>query len=613
MQGAPATTRDPVRFSTGTVLNGRYEIIKPVGMGGYAIVYEAFDLQIERRVAIKTLHNNLAVQHDPVERFKREAKAAGRIKHPNAVTVYDTAFIEDTEQPFIVMEYLEGVNLYDELARFGPMSPLRALPLLCQALAALSEAHALGMVHRDLKPANLFLVAPRTTDEEIRVLDFGGALMDEWSLKLTQEGNLFGTVQYMPPEYIREEIVTPALDVYQMGLILLETLSGRAVIQGEPQLAHVKHLNQALPIPNRLLDSPLRSIILRSLSEDLDERYRDADEMLEALGAIAPTSVPPLREGAILTTLLYDVLRGSGPSQELPRVGPRANAATEELTPSQVIDPNAPDPIEAQETSLYTPNDIDLESDAIALPSLESGQTREVTHSQIEASIRSPFARLAAEGHPLPPPPAGPSALFHVDEPPPSVLASVHPAATVSGVVVLFVLLYVGIGVLAQDDFLNVRGSSYATAPTTNALNTSPPPERRQPPRVLRASLDPEEQEPEPVAIDDDELKDMKLIEVVTEPAGIPLYQKTDRGEVPLEDPVMFAFPSGARPVTIIARQEGFLDQTIEVSADSPHNITIALARDEATPQWRRRLIQKRLRERAQANEKRTGSDWIAD
>ncbi|MEL6182576.1 MAG: hypothetical protein AAFS10_26705, partial [Myxococcota bacterium] len=446
--------------------------------------------------------------------------------------------------------------------------------------------------------------------------DFGGAVMDEWSLKLTQEGNLFGTIQYMPPEYIREERVSSALDIYQMGLILLETLTGRAVIQGEPQLAHIKHLNQTLPIANRLLTSPLRPVILRSLAYTPETRYPHADAMRRELAEIDPSTIPSFEEmPSFLTTMLVDVLRGSGPSSELKAAArPNTNAATEQLRVSQVLDPNAPDPLEERETTLYTPDNIELESGAFAidigLPPEDASKLRsalEVTPSQIEEAIRNPLARLAAKDHPLPPVPQE-SELFRINKAKSSWLSlSFNPFTATLGVCLVFVGFFVGVGLMARDVFLELDSSASARPPTNSEV-------KPRTSRVLRAGLSPDQQSddlPDPNAED---FTDVKFIEVTTKPIGADFYQVTARGEIAIEGyPVIFAFSPEDKPITLIARMEGHLDKTTTISSESPVNMTIALPQDNTIPLWRRKANQRRIRERAQAADKRTGSDWIAD
>lgn len=286
MQGLKA-----LNYGVGEVISGRYEVSGVLGQGGFAVVYEARDRVVDRQVAIKVL-NTFADAVDEtntqraVERFEREARAAAMITHPNVVTIFDLGVADRFGRPFIVMELLNGHDLSEELKTRGAMPPERALRLFTGALAGLAAGHERGIVHKDLKPANLFLTNPDTPDEKLRLFDFGIARLGAGTSGLTKTGEMFGTPQYMAPEYIGAGQVSPALDVYQMGLILVEMFTGRKVIEADVAItAAIAHGKGALPLPVELLEGPLGDVLLGALAHDPEVRFADAGVFLEALSA----------------------------------------------------------------------------------------------------------------------------------------------------------------------------------------------------------------------------------------------------------------------------------------------------------------------------------------
>lgn len=280
-----------------------------LGKGGFASVYAAFDKVIERTVAIKVLAVQAGQMEEEayqrkLERFRREAKASARIAHANVVTVFDMGVMSDTGQPYIVMEVLHGHSLSDELRLRGSLHPRRVLPLFCGALDALSAAHELGIVHKDLKPSNLFLSSPGMPSEEVKIVDFGIARFDEEDAGLTGTGQVFGTARYFAPEYISEQLVTPALDVYQMGLILVELLCGLPAVRSNNPLECVMcHGRGQLEIPEALLSGPIAHVILRSVSLNLEVRYPDAGVFRDALREVDPETVPVVSPTAMTKRL----------------------------------------------------------------------------------------------------------------------------------------------------------------------------------------------------------------------------------------------------------------------------------------------------------------------
>jgi serine/threonine protein kinase len=300
---ARTRTEHRLRLRPGTILEGRYEIMRELGAGGFATVYDGRDLRMRRTVAIKVL-NLLSISHNQAQmekalaRFRLEAQMAASISHPNVVAIYGSGVTEGEDQPYIIMERLQGHSLSEECQRHRVVDPRRLLPLIDQCLAGLATAHAQGIVHRDLKPSNLFLHQPRSPEERLYLLDFGIAHLSGNHSDLTGTGHIFGTPRFLPPEYIMEQRVSPALDVYQIGLLLAEALTGVIAVRDEfPVACFFKHINGELRVSRTLMQTDLGEIIAKALSPNPDRRYRNAEELRWALSHIDPYALPPLDGG----------------------------------------------------------------------------------------------------------------------------------------------------------------------------------------------------------------------------------------------------------------------------------------------------------------------------
>ena len=271
----------------GSIIDGRYKVLGTLGRGGFAVVYRARHLHMGREVALKLLNEGLPESHaDSIRRrFITEAQVLGQLNHPNIVGAHDFGFHGEANQAYIVMASLSGAGLDELLRDHGAMSPSRALRLLLPCLEALAQAHQSGIIHKDLKPSNFFVTQPGTAAEKMMILDFGAVTLSALpSPRLTQKGELIGTPQYLAPEYIKDHEVSPALDVYQVGLVFVEMLTGElAVGTRNPYLCLMSHCRGNLVIPASLRHGPLGPFIGRALEVDPLSRYPDARAMLEAL------------------------------------------------------------------------------------------------------------------------------------------------------------------------------------------------------------------------------------------------------------------------------------------------------------------------------------------
>jgi eukaryotic-like serine/threonine-protein kinase len=286
------------------VFDGRYRVVRKLGTGGMANVYLAEDQELGRSVAIKMLDERHSQDEQFVERFRREAKNAAGLSHPNIVSIYDRGQAEGTY--YIAMEYLEGRNLKELLITRGPTPLAVAIDYARQILAALGFAHRHGIVHRDIKPHNV-VVAP---DGLLKVTDFG--IARSGTSQMTETGSIIGTAQYLSPEQAKGAPVTPASDIYSVGIVLYEMLTGSVPFTGDTPLEiAMKHLSTT-PLPpsekRREVPHELDSIVLRALAKDPADRYQSADEMDADLArASRGQAVAPETEEAAT-----QVLRGAG-------------------------------------------------------------------------------------------------------------------------------------------------------------------------------------------------------------------------------------------------------------------------------------------------------------
>ena len=264
----------------GTTLSGRYRLESRIGSGGMSTVYRAHDETLERFVAIKLMNREVATDSDQLERFRREARAVARLSHPNIVHVIDAG--EDEGRPYIVLEYIDGETLKDRIRRLGRLEIPEAVAYCVEIARALGCAHSNHVVHRDVKPQNVLIDHEGTA----KVTDFGIARTLEEE-GLTADGRVLGTTDYVSPEQALGQHVTGQSDLYSLGVVLYEMLTGELPHQGENQVAvAMKHVRETMPDVRRLrpeVSAALAAVIERATAKELSQRYADDGEMIADL------------------------------------------------------------------------------------------------------------------------------------------------------------------------------------------------------------------------------------------------------------------------------------------------------------------------------------------
>ena len=267
-------------LEAGRTINGRYKIQSLIGTGGMAAVYLAKDLILDRLVAIKVLRLDFRQNDDAMRRFRREALSATQLTHPNIVGVYDVG--QSQEMNYIVMEYVEGTDLKDYVRQKGALHPIEAVRIMMQIVSAIAAAHQNRIIHRDIKPQNILI----DKEGNVKITDFGIAVALS-DTSLTQTNTLLGSVHYLSPEQARGGMATIQTDIYALGIVLYELLTGKVPFDGESAVSiALKHFQEPLPTivnPIAMVPQSLENIVLKATAKDPMHRYRSCYEMFQDL------------------------------------------------------------------------------------------------------------------------------------------------------------------------------------------------------------------------------------------------------------------------------------------------------------------------------------------
>ena len=323
----------------GRLIDGRYQVRSRIARGGMATVYLATDLRLERRVAIKIMHDHLAEDSAFKERFIQEARSAARLAHPNVVNVFDQG--QDSDMAYLVMEYLPGINLRDLLREHGRLTTEQTLDVLEAVLSGLSAAHKAGIVHRDLKPENVMLA----DDGRIKIGDFG--LARAVSANTATGAALLGTIAYLSPELVTRGIADARSDIYAVGIMMYEMLTGEQPYKGEqPMQIAYQHANDSVPTPstkNSRVPAELDELVLWATARNPEERPKDARVMLDQLLETQSLLATALPTGATTPqrTMVLPTAMAAAPS----------NSATVVLNPAAAA-PTAVAPVSSNTSEL---------------------------------------------------------------------------------------------------------------------------------------------------------------------------------------------------------------------------------------------------------------------
>jgi serine/threonine-protein kinase len=303
-----ATETDPL---VNTLLDDKYRLDARVGEGGMGSVYRATHVQMENTVAVKVLHSDLASDQVAVERFRREARAAAQIRHPNAVVVTDFGVTRKEGTAYLVMEFLEGGDLRKKIKQEKRLDCAEAIVIMSQACAALNAAHEKGIIHRDLKPDNIWLLESTSPYAQVKVLDFGIAKLKAApeASNLTQKGMIVGTPYYMSPEHCRSEELDPRSDIYSLGIILYEMLAGKVPFEGSSplQVMYKHNTEHPRPLSHIRPDIPpqIEKVVMRALEKRKEDRQGSAVELAaeleEALYESGLSAQPPGSKPSAIT------------------------------------------------------------------------------------------------------------------------------------------------------------------------------------------------------------------------------------------------------------------------------------------------------------------------
>jgi serine/threonine protein kinase len=269
------------KLSAGDWISNRFSIVRPIGQGGMAYVYLAIDQTTNQQVAIKVMKDDLSNDQEFIKRFDTEAKAASSLDHPNIIKVL--GYGQDGDLRYIVQEYVEGMTLKDLIREYGALDYQVAVPLAIQIGLALEHAHHRGVVHRDIKPQNILI----TRDRIAKVTDFGIARASNANTITLTSGVAYGSVHYFSPEQARGSLVGEQSDIYSLGILMYEMLTGKMPFDGETSVSvAIKHLQELPPVPSQLVPSipaGLDQIVMKCIQKSTEKRYVDARELVDEL------------------------------------------------------------------------------------------------------------------------------------------------------------------------------------------------------------------------------------------------------------------------------------------------------------------------------------------
>lgn len=275
----------PYSALIGKTIDGKYLIQNVLGEGGMAVVYKANHVQMERTVVIKVMQGWLLSNKNSIERFERECKLTAKLNHPNIVSVYDVGSIGGKE-PYLVMEYIKGEALADKIHSQGALPYATTGNIIVQMCRGLQEAHSMGIIHRDLKPDNVLLQHKSDRPDWVKIVDFGISNLVHGSKRLTKTGRMVGTPEYIAPEQLKDRPIDIRTDLYAIGIMMFEMLTGKVPFEGESaESILMKHLlEDAPPISSVRLDilevgNPFEPIISKLLKKEPDDRYQTATEL----------------------------------------------------------------------------------------------------------------------------------------------------------------------------------------------------------------------------------------------------------------------------------------------------------------------------------------------
>ncbi|MGV0646025.1 protein kinase domain-containing protein [Mycolicibacterium sp. XJ879] len=335
----------------GTVLDGRYRVDTIIATGGMSAVYRGLDLRLDRSVAVKIMDSRYAGDTQFLTRFQREARAVARLKDPGLVAVYDQGM--DGQQPFLVMELVEGGTLRELLRERGPMPPHAAAAVLAPVLGGLAVAHQAGLVHRDIKPENVLI----SDEGDVKIADFG-LVRAVAEAKITSTSVILGTAAYLSPEQVSTGNAGPRSDVYSAGILLYELLTGATPFTGDSALAVAyQRMDNDVPMPSSVIagvPAQFDELVLHATARDPAQRYADAQHMADELDAIVhelglpPFRVPAPRNSAQHASAALHHSRHPSPAQPPPQ-------HTREFTRDDI----APEPEYRPATGTFAGVDID--------------------------------------------------------------------------------------------------------------------------------------------------------------------------------------------------------------------------------------------------------------